>query len=181
MLLNSSAKYPVLLTQMKHNGNHNWSSIFAGLNQEIVFKDHLLDNLRKDSSKLGKNSNTVELSLVRQLENEKEARLAQQARIWTITSSPFSVNPLLLRFWLCKYIAFLCQELDRLELETKTKDAKIQKLLERVTLTESFSESAVTETKTLRQQLTTLRENYFLSLGRSVKLQGSLVGWYASI
>jgi hypothetical protein len=81
----------------------------------------------------------------------------------------------------CLDITFLCQELDRLELEVKTQEAKLQVLQGLLVTSESSSTEAVAELKKLRQQLTALQENYFLSVGRSVKLQGSLVGWYASI
>ena len=46
----------------------------------MVFKDDLIANLRKGDKK-SKGSNSIENGLIRQLENEREARLAQQSRI----------------------------------------------------------------------------------------------------
>lgn len=81
----------------------------------------------------------------------------------------------------------MCQELDRMEMEAKTKDAKLQTLIQR-TATSSLpvptnltEDEKIEEVTKLQQELNSLRESYFLSVGRSVKLQGSMVGWYASI
>lgn len=54
------------------------------MNAEHAFKDDLISNLKRSLEKKGffGGSNTADIGLVRQLENEKEARLAQQQRIF---------------------------------------------------------------------------------------------------
>ena len=47
----------------------------------MAFKDDLLANVRKGNDKKGKGGSAMEIGLLRQLENEREARLAQQGRI----------------------------------------------------------------------------------------------------
>lgn len=130
------------------------------LNAELTEKDDLMRNLLRPSPALRPKSTSMvgaDVGLLRQLENEKEARLAQQG-----------------------HIIFLSQELAKLEREVKTKDAKIQTLTD-LLASAAQPASSEEESRRLRHQVATLQENYFLSLGRSVKLQGTLVGWYANV
>eukprot|EP00026_Physarum_polycephalum_P004534 Phypoly_transcript_04555.p1 GENE.Phypoly_transcript_04555~~Phypoly_transcript_04555.p1 ORF type:complete len:640 (-),score=202.85 Phypoly_transcript_04555:236-2131(-) len=127
----------------------------ARLNNELASKDEIISNRLREFDKKAAGK---EGGLMKQLENEREARMAQQ-----------------------QHIIFLCQELDKRELEVKTKDAKLQALLERSAMMEMTSEEATAEVKRLNLQLHDLMESYFLSVGRSIKLQGSLVGWFVNI
>jgi len=130
------------------------------LTEDLVAKDQLLEKMKQSSSSYYVAEPS---SLLKLLEKEKETKRALQA-----------------------HISFLSQELERIEHEMRRQRnddtmVKLKEELPATLLTGETQDQLQIKVWTLQQEMKSLREIYFMSLGRALKLQGSLFGWFVNL